>query len=67
VHPLEGIIIIAAGTIGWLVGSGWFPADPHRRRDLEVRLPWVRNRKLMYASAILLWVFGLLVFLGVVK
>jgi hypothetical protein len=67
VHPLEGVIIVVAGTMAWLIGSGRFPADPRRRQDLEVRVPWVRNRNLMYAMAVLLWAFGLLALLGLVK
>ena len=66
-HPLEGIIIIAAGTFGRLVGSGRFPSDTRKRRELQVRLPWVKNRYRMYGIAALLWAFGLPVFSGFVK
>jgi hypothetical protein len=67
VHPLEGIIAVVAGTVAWLIGSGRFPADSQKRKDLEVRLPWAGNQKLMYAMAVFLWAFGLAVLSGLVK
>jgi hypothetical protein len=66
-HPLEGIIIIAAGTIAWLIGSGRFASDTRTRTQLEVRLPRVKNRNPMYGIAALLSAFGLLVLSGFVK
>jgi len=38
-HWLEGVIIIGAGFIPFLIVTGRFPADPQKRQDLEVRLP----------------------------
>jgi len=32
-----------------------------------VRLPWVKNRKLMYGMAGFLWVFGVAAALGLMK
>jgi len=66
-HWLEGVIIIGAGFIPFLIVTGRFPADPQKRQDLEVRLPWVKNRKLMYGMAGFLWVFGVAAVLGLMK
>lgn len=63
-HPIEGTIMIVAGTFGWLIGSGRFPADAQKRHDLVVRVPWVQNKTLMYGIAALLWAFGLSVLFG---
>lgn len=66
-HPIEGIIMIVAGTFGWLIGSGRFPADAKKRQELGVRLPWVQNKALMYGIAALLWAFGLSVMFGFIQ
>jgi len=66
-HWLEGVIIIGAGFIPFLIVTGRFPADSQKRQDLEVRLPWVKNRKLMYGMAGLLWVFGVAAVLSLMK
>ena len=66
-HWLEGIIIIGAGFFAFCIGAGWFPSDPQKRQDFEARLPWVKNRILMYGMAAFLWAFGVAAALGLVK
>jgi len=43
-HWLEGVIIIGAGFIPFLIVLA-ISGRPAKRQDLEVRLPWVKNRK----------------------
>lgn len=66
-HWLEGIIMIFAGFVAFLIGAGWWPSDPQQRQNLEVRLPWVKNRILMYGMASFLWAFGFVAALGLVR
>lgn len=66
-HWLEGILIIGAGFFAFLIGAGRFPGDSQKRQSLEVRMPWVKNRILMYGMAGFLWAFGFAAVLGLVK
>ncbi len=59
--------MIAAGVGLYLMGSGRFPSDLQKRQELERRLPWVKNRILMYSGAGFLWAFGFVIVLGLVK
>jgi hypothetical protein len=66
-HPLEGVIIMAAGFIPFSIAMGFFPSDPEKQRELAVRLPYTKNRSLMYCMAAGLWLFGASVLLGLVR
>ena len=66
-HPLEGVIILSAGVLGWLVATGRFPSDPEKRRELIRRAPWIQNQTLMYGMTALLWAFGLAVVFGLLR
>jgi len=57
-HWLEGVLIIFAGAVPWLIASGAFPKDTQQRARLERAMPLVRNRRLMQGAAIFLWLFG---------
>jgi hypothetical protein len=57
-HWIEGLIMIGAGFVPWLICTGAFPADPVQRARLEKAMPLVRNHRLILAVAIFLWVFG---------
>jgi hypothetical protein len=57
-HWIEGMIMIGAGFVPWLIATGAFPADPAQRARLEKAMPPVRNRSLMQVVALFLWAFG---------
>lgn len=59
--------MIGAGCFAFVIGASWYPSDVQKRQTLEGRLPWVKNRILMYGMAAFLWVFGFSAVLGLVK
>ena len=47
-----------------VIGAGRFPGDSQKRRKLEMTMPWVKNRAVMYGGAVLLVALGALRFAG---
>jgi hypothetical protein len=63
-HWFEGVLIIIAGCVPFIVAAGVYPRNPVDREELGVSIPIVRNKKLMYEIAGVLWVCGVAVALG---
>ena len=61
-HWMEGLVMIGAGIIACLIATGVFPGDPEQRANLERKMPLVRNRRLVWGTALVLWSFGAVVF-----
>jgi hypothetical protein len=61
---LEGVLIIVAGFVPFVIAAGLYPRTQEDREELGVSLPVVRNKKLMYEIAGILWVAGVAVVLG---
>ncbi len=66
-HWLEGINNDWARLLRVCYRGHWYPSELQKRQTLEGRLPWVKNRILMYGMAAFLWVFGFSAVLGLVK
>jgi len=61
-HWIEGVMIFAAGAIPWLIANGTIPKDYQQRKKLEETIPLTRHVFLLQMVAILLWLFGAVVF-----
>ena len=57
-HWLEGLFIIAVGSIPWLIANGTFPKSYQQRKRLETAMPLVKNTFLVQCVAVFIWVFG---------
>lgn len=57
-HWIEGLVMMAVGTIPWFIAAGSFPPDHQQRLNLERAMPWVKNTYLMRGMAIFLWLLG---------
>ena len=66
-HWLEGVLMAATGFIPWMIASGRFPSDPQQRAELERKMAIVRNKGVMRAAAVVLWVIGGAAILGFVR
>ncbi len=58
-HWIEGVIMIGVGCVAWLLATEKFPAEPHKRKEMLVRAPWLGNKKLLWGMAIFLWLMGI--------
>ena len=65
-HWIEGIIMIGAGCIPWLIAAGKFPADPLKRDEMLMKAPWLGKKKLLWGMAVFLWLLGLAAVAGLI-
>jgi len=61
-HWTEGIVIFVAGTFPWLIANGTIPKDYQQRKKMEQSFPLTKHIGLLQTIAILLWLFGGIVF-----
>jgi hypothetical protein len=64
INWVEALIAVGCGFMFYLIGAGRFPGDTQKRRKLEMTMPWVKNRAVMYGGAALLVALGALRFAG---
>ena len=55
---VDGFIFIASGFFGLYLIKGVLSGNPQGQSALERRFPMVRNKKLLWAITIFLWVYG---------
>jgi hypothetical protein len=65
-HWVEGVIMIGAGCIPWLIASGTFPADPVKRDEMLRRAPWLGKKRLLRGMSVFLWMLGAAAVVGLV-
>lgn len=63
-HWIEGIPLIAAGCVAWLIATDAFPGTPQMRERMRIAAPWTQKKPLMRTVAVFLWFFGGAVLLG---
>lgn len=67
INWVEALIAIGCAVMFYMIGTGRFPGDPQKRRKLEMTMPWVKNRAIMYGGTIVLLALGGLRLLGYVR
>jgi hypothetical protein len=65
-HWIEGVIMIGAGCIPWLIATERFPADQLKRDEMLIRAPWLGNKKLLWGMSVFLWLLGIAAVAGLI-